>query len=176
MNFTLDHTIEIIERTPSVLRYLLQGLDEEWTHNNEGGESWSPYDVVGHLIHGDRQHWMPRLNKILEHGDTEAFEPFDRFAQLTESKGKTLNNLLDEFEALRLANIKTLRRMNLTEKQFSLIGLHPSIGRVSLKNLLATWAAHDLNHIMQIVRVIAKQYSDHVGPWGENLSILKTKV
>jgi hypothetical protein len=176
MNFTLEHTIEIIERTPVVLRHLLQGLNDEWTHNNEGGESWSPYDIVGHLIHGEKRDWMLRVNTILEHGDTQAFEPFDRYAQFTESKGKTLNNLLDEFETLRQANITTLRTMNLTDEQFTRMGMHPSLGRVSLTNLLATWAVHDLNHIKQIVRVMAKQYSHHVGPWGDNLSILKPRA
>lgn len=176
MNFSLDHIIEIIERTPGVLRHLLTGLDDEWIHSNEGGESWSPYDILGHLIHGEKQDWMLRLNTILEHGDSQTFEPFDRFAQFAESKGKTLNNLLGEFQTLRLANIATLRSMNLTNEQFSRVGMHPTLGRVSLKNLLATWAVHDLNHIAQIVRAMARQYADHVGPWQQNLSILKLRV
>jgi len=173
MQFSVDHTLEIIERTPSVMRTLLSQLDEEWTHNNEGGETWSPYDVIGHLIHGEKRDWLERMDIILNIGESRPFTPFDRFAQFTESNGKTLNDLLDEFETLRAQNVQVLRDKLLTEEQLTKTGMHPALGRVTLKNLIATWAVHDLDHIAQIVRAMSYQYASHVGPWEQYLGILQ---
>jgi uncharacterized damage-inducible protein DinB len=175
MHFSLPHAIEILSGTPATLNSLLAGLSEPWIKNNEGPETWSPYDVVGHLIHGERTDWMPRLKIILELGESQPFEPFDRFAQFEASKGKSLSELLETFAALRRQNLETLKQLNLTEEHFKLKGTHPDFGLVTLEQLLATWVVHDLDHISQIARVMAKQYGDEVGPWVKYLSILKPK-
>ena len=173
MEYSFNKSLEILERTPAVLKTLLSGLSDDWTINNEGGETWSPYDVIGHLIHGETTDWMQRLALILDTQSDHKFKIFDRLAQFEESKGKTLDQLLDEFAKVRKANLEKLKALNLTESQLNLPGIHPSFGEVSLKNLLATWVAHDLDHIQQIVRVMAKQYKEEVGPWVEYLKILK---
>jgi len=175
MLFSLHHAIEILSRTPATLTSLLAGLSEPWIKNNEGPETWSPYDVVGHLIHGERTDWMPRLKIILELGESRPFDPFDRFAQFEASKGKSLSELLETFATLRRQNLATLKQLNLTEEHFKLKGTHPDFGPVTLGQLLATWVVHDLNHLSQIARVMAKQYVDEVGPWVSYLSILKSK-
>ncbi len=175
MHFSLAHAIEILSKTPATLSSLLAGLSEPWIKNNEGPETWSPYDVVGHLIHGERTDWIPRLKIILELGESRPFDPFDRFAQFEASKGKTLSELLDTFAMLRRQNLATLNQLNLTEEPFKLKGTHPDFGPVTLDRLLATWVVHDLDHISQIARVMAKQYADEVGPWVSYLSILKSK-
>ena len=141
--------------------------------NNEGGETWSPFNVIGHLIHGETTDWMQRMALILDKNSDHKFKSFDRFAQFEESKGKTLSQLLDEFEHVRKENIIKFKALNLDENHFDLIGIHPVFGEVTLRNLLATWVAHDLDHIQQIVRVMAKQYKDEVGPWVEYLKILR---
>lgn len=174
MQFDLNKSLEILARTPMVLETLLNGLDKEWIKNNEGGETWSPYDVLGHLIHGEKTDWIPRTEIILSDKTDKTFEPFDRFAQFTESKGKTLRQLLKEFKTLRKQNIEQLRSKKLTQNDLEQKGKHPSFGQVTLSQLLSTWVVHDLNHISQISRVMAKQYLIEVGPWKEYLRILQS--
>lgn len=172
MTFDLHKSIQILERTPSVLRTLLLDVHDDWLMNNEGPETFSPYDVVGHLIHGEKTDWVVRAKIILEHGLSKPFEPYDRFAQYEESKGKTLTQLLDEFEIVRAENIKWLTSCIITEEDLNKNGVHPSLGEVSLKNLLSTWVVHDLTHIAQITRVMAKQYKEEMGPWPQFFRIL----
>ena len=172
MIFNLSKSIEILERTPKVLKLLLEGLDEEWILNNEGGESWSPYDIIGHLIHGEKTDWITRTEIILSDGTEKTFAPFDRFAQFEASKGKTIAILLEEFQALRQSNLTALKSKNITSNDLKKTGIHPAFGVVTLENLLACWVAHDLGHLAQISRVMAKQYKEEVGPWLEYLPIL----
>lgn len=171
-DFDLDQAQAVLRRTPVVLRAWLLGMPQAWTHNNEGPDTWSPYDIVGHLIHGERVDWIPRAKHILS-GDTETpFEPFDRFAQFKESQGKTLEELLDTFERLRAESVAVLEGMNLEETHLDLRGAHPAFGSVTLRQLLATWVVHDLNHLAQVARVMAFQMKDQVGPWQQYLKIL----
>jgi len=172
MEFQLDQAIDILSRTPATLNGLLRGVPDGWTMGNEGSNTWSPYDVLGHLIHGEETDWIPRARIILEHGESQAFEPFDRFAQFEKSKGKSAGELLDEFETLRKRNLIALEEMKITSDQLARRGTHPELGRVTLGELLAAWVVHDLSHIAQAVRVMCKQYSDAVGPWKEYLPIL----
>jgi hypothetical protein len=174
IEFSLERSIAVLERTPFVVEMLLRDLPREWTVTNEGGETWSPYDIVGHFIHGEKTDWVPRMMVILSDRNDIPFEPFDRFAQLQESKGKTLSELMVEFKVRRKANIEILRSLNIGDELLKRTGVHPAFGRVTLQQLLATWVAHDLNHIAQIVRVMASQYKDEVGPWKEYLGILKS--
>jgi hypothetical protein len=173
MAFNLEKSIEILERTPDVLQALLQNLSDDWTLKNEGGESWSAYDIVGHLINGEKTDWMPRAEIILSEKATKSFQTFDRFAQREDSKGKSLTQLLNEFKYLRKNNIELLLSKKITPSKLKQTGIHPAFGKVTLAQLLATWAVHDLNHIAQISRVMAKQYKEEVGPWIEYLSILQ---
>lgn len=175
MEFSLSHAVTLLRRTPAVLHTLLQDLPEPWINHNEGGSTWSPFDVVGHLIHGERTDWIPRARIILEHGEARPFDPFDRLAQFSESKGKTLAELLDTFTLLRQQSLATLQQWQLTEQHLDRRGTHPAFGAVTLRQLLATWVVHDLDHLGQIARVLAKQYSHAVGPWIEYLSILKER-
>ena len=172
MKFNLELSISILERTPAVLDAWLRGLPEAWIHANEGEGTWSAYDVVGHLIHGERTDWIPRLRIILEHGEGRTFEPFDRFAQMEEEK-KSIEELLAEFRALRLENIKELKALDINNETLQWKGIHPALGEANLKELLSTWTVHDLGHIAQISRVMAKQYQTEVGPWKAYLGILK---
>ena len=171
--YTLSDSIAILERTPSSLRLLLEGLPDTWVYATEGADTWSAYDVIGHLIHGERTDWIPRAKHILSQNQ-EPFEPFDRFAQFKDSKGKSLTELLTSFEALRKENIQTLNAFNLSNDDLNLEGTHPALGRVTLGQLLATWTVHDLNHIAQISRVIAKVYTTETGPWRAYLKILNS--
>lgn len=173
MNFTINKSIEILERTPQVLTTLLLDLSLAWTSANEGGETWSAFDIVGHLIHGEKTDWIPRAKIILSNNKNKAFESYDRFAQFEESKGKSLKYLLDEFNMLRKENIDFLKSLNIKDEQLDEKGIHPAFGEVTLRQLLATWVAHDLNHIAQIARVMAKQYKEEVGPWVAYLKVLK---
>jgi hypothetical protein len=173
MNFQLDKAVEILAETPRVLRALLEGKSSEWVLSNYGPNTFGPFDVIGHLIHGEKTDWIPRARMILEHGEGRTFEPFDRYAMFEESKGKTIIDLLLEFEELRTDNIRLLKAMNLCTSQFLLTGKHPALGRVSLGQLLATWVVHDLNHVAQIAKAMSFQYADEVGPWREYLSILR---
>jgi uncharacterized damage-inducible protein DinB len=172
MRFQLDQATAILSRTPNTLNSLLRDLPEDWIQNSEGPDRWSPFDVVGHLIHGEETDWIPRARIILEHGKSRAFDPFDRLAMFEKSEGKKLNELLDTFESLRAMNLQLLKEMNVTPAKLELEGLHPELGPVTLGELLSTWVAHDLNHTGQIVRVMSKQYADAVGPWKAYLSIL----
>jgi hypothetical protein len=172
MKFELNKAIPILEHTPEILKNLLENLPEEWTHNNEGPNTWSPYDVVGHLIHGEKTDWMVRAEIILGKASSKEFVPFDRFAQFEDSQGKNMTDLLTEFEHLRKANISSLRSKNLSSEDLSLLGIHPELGPVTLGQLLSAWVVHDLGHIVQISRVMAKQYKDEVGPWPKYMTIL----
>jgi len=172
MRYRMNEALAVLERTPDVLSTLVEGLPPGWIEGSEGPDTWSPYDVIGHLIHGERTAWIPRARLILEKGETVPFEPFDRFAMFRESKGKTLTHLLAEFAALRQSNLETVRDWDLAEADLDRQGRHPQLGAVTLRQLLATWVAHDLDHIVQIARVMAKQYGDEVGPWTKYLSVL----
>jgi hypothetical protein len=172
MDFDLETGIAVLERTPNTLRAMLAGLPHAWIEATEGPETWSPYVVIGHLNHGERADWIPRAQIILAQGTDRRFEPFDRTAQFHESKGKSLLQLLDEFEKLRAHSLATLKGWHLTDAQLALEGEHPAFGPVTLRQLLATWVAHDLGHTAQIARVMAKQYRDAVGPWRQYLSIM----
>lgn len=172
MEFDIDRSIEILERTPHVLEDLLKGLSDDWTMYNEGGDTWSPYDVVGHLIHAEKVNWVARMDRILLDGNNR-FEQFDRLAQFKESKGKSLSTLLAEFKILRKESIVTLRRKNITSADLMKKGIHPAFGEVTLRQLLSAWVVHDFTHLAQIVRVMAKQYKEETGPWIEFLSVLK---
>jgi hypothetical protein len=172
MKFDLNDAIALLENTPSSLKVLLAGLPDEWARTREGHTAWSVFDVVGHFIHGEKTDWIPRARIILEYGAARAFEPFDRFAQFAASQGKSLDDLLDEFATLRQDNIATLRAMNLQPADYARKGRHPELGEVTLGELLATWVAHDLDHLQQIMRTLARQYTTEVGPWREYLGVL----
>jgi hypothetical protein len=172
MEFDIATGLTVLERTPHTLRALLAGLPAGWTDATEGPDTWSPYVIVGHLIHGERTDWIPRAEIILAQGQNRRFIPYDRFAQFRESQGKSLEQLLDEFARLREANLKTLVGWNLTDAQLEMTGEHPEFGPVTLRQLLATWVAHDLGHLSQTTRVMAKQYRDAIGPWRAYLTIM----
>lgn len=172
MEFNLDNAVEILRQTPYSLSRMLTDLSPEWTASSGDRDSWAPYDVIGHLIHGEETDWIPRAEIILAQGANRTFVPFDRLAQFERSKGKSLNDLLTEFAYLRNSNIEKLIRWQLTPEQLALTGTHPELGEVTLSQLLATWVVHDLNHIRQIVTFLAKRYADDVGVWKEYLSIL----
>jgi hypothetical protein len=173
MDFSLDLSLQLLKQTPYTLERMLDGLSDEWTTQGGSPDDWSPYDVLGHLIHGETTDWIVRAEVILAHGENRTFVPFDRLAQFEESKGKTLDDLLTEFVYARNANIETVVRWQLTDEQLDLKGIHPKFGEVTLRQLLATWTVHDLNHIRQIVRFMARKYDAAVGPWKEFLTILK---
>jgi DinB family protein len=170
--FVMEEGMAILARTPATLDALLRGLPDGWIAANEGVETWSPFDVIGHLIHGERTDWLARVKRIVEHGNTRPFDKFDRFAQFSASQGRTLGSLLDEFAALRRDNLHELAALRLTETDLDRRGQHPELGPVTLRQLLATWVAHDLDHVVQISRVLARQYSDEVGPWRAYLRII----
>ena len=172
MEFNLELTIALLARTPLVLNAFLRDLPDAWTLTNEGERTWSALDVLGHLIHGERTDWIPRAKIILQFGETRAFTPFDRLAQQRESHGKSLPQLLDEFAALREENLHELNALNLQPRDLERRGQHPSLGAVTLSQLLATWTVHDLTHLHQISRVFAHQYRDTVGPWSAYLGVL----
>ena len=172
MKFQLNDTITLLRKTPAVIKTFVTGLPDGFTHNNEGSETWSVYDVLGHLIEGEREDWIPRAKQILsdDHND-KSFKIFDRFAQFENSKGKSLPDLVFEFEKLRISNIEELERLNISDFDLTKTGIHPEFGKVTLQQLLSAWAAHDLGHILQISRVMAKQYAEEVGPWTKYLSL-----
>ncbi len=173
MEHNLPDTISILKRTPSALNALLRDLPDTWTLGNEGDKTWTVYDVVGHLIHGELTDWMPRVKMILEFGETKSFVPFDRQAQERENNGRRLSELLDEFAQLRANNIAELRGLNLRPEDLARRGRHPELGVVTLSQLLATWAAHDLTHVHQISRIMAHQYREAVGPWAAYLGVMQ---
>ena len=175
MKYSLPHSLEILERTPDLLKAWLSGLSEEWTHTNEGGETWSAYDILGHFIHGEKTDWIPRMEIILSDRADKTFVPFDRFAQFRDSEGKTLEELFAEFKRLRMESLERLRAAGLTEADWDKEGVHPEFGTVTLSELLATWVVHDMGHIAQIARVMAHQYRGEIGPWKAYLGIMKGK-
>lgn len=170
--FVMNEAVAILTRTPATLDALLRGLPDGWVAAHEGGDTWSPFDVIGHLIHGERTDWVPRARIIMQQGESRPFDKFNRVAQFAESKGRALASLLDEFAALRRENLRELEALRLTDADLDRRGRHPELGVVTLRQLLATWVAHDLDHVMQISRVLAKQYSDEVGPWRAYLRII----
>ena len=172
MRFVLEQALEVLDRTPRVLTALLEGLSEPWVSGNYGPDTFSPFDVVGHLIHGERTDWMVRLRLILEHGEGRPFEPFDRYAMYEASRGQTMAELLATFAALRARNLADLRALGPTPGQLALRGTHPDFGAVSVRELLAAWVVHDLNHLHQIAKAMAFQYRTEVGPWRAYLSLL----
>jgi hypothetical protein len=172
MGLDLQQTIALLSRTPSTINALLRDLPQTWTLRNEGGKTWSPFDIVGHLIHGERTDWMPRARMILQHGESRTFDPFDRLAQERESEGESLGGLLDEFARLRTENLDALGAMKLQPEDFERRGSHPALGVVTLSQLLATWAVHDMTHLHQLSRVMAYQYREVVGPWSAYLGVL----
>jgi hypothetical protein len=172
MKFNLAEAIVILERTPLVIENMLKDIPEEFVMNNEGPDSWSPYDIVGHFIHGEKTDWVVRMNIILSDGGDKKFTPFDRFAQFNNSKGKTLIQLIDEFKVLRKQSIATVKAKNITDADMQKTGIHPEFGTVTLSQLLSTWVVHDLGHIAQIARVMAKQYTAETGPWLAYLPVL----
>jgi hypothetical protein len=173
MPVELIEIIDTLERTPIVLKALLHGLPASSIERNEGGQTWSPFDVIGHLIYGEQVNWLPRAQMILNHGETQVFVPFDRLAQFEASRGKTITELLEHFAVLRQTNLHSLRAMTLGDEQLQQRGQHPEFGPVTLGELLATWAAHDQGHIVQITRTLAKGYREAVGPWRAYLSVMK---
>jgi len=173
MEHNLEHSISLLARTPAALDSLLRDLPEAWTLQNEGADTWSPFEIVGHLIHGDRTDWMARAGIILQFGESRAFDPFDRWGQQREIQGKSLPQLLEEFARLRSENLRALRALNLRPADLSRPGRHPALGAVTLSQLLAAWVVHDLTHLHQISRVMAQQYRDAVGPWSDYLGVLQ---
>jgi hypothetical protein len=172
-DFNLQETISLLTRTPAALNALLRDLPETLTHSNEGANTWTPFDVVGHLLHADRTDWMPRVQKILQFGESQPFDPFDRLGQARASQGKSLTELLDEFARVRSEKLDELRALNLQPEDLKRRGRHPALGAVTLSELLATWATHDLTHLHQISRVIASQYREAVGPFNAYLGVLQ---
>jgi uncharacterized damage-inducible protein DinB len=173
MKYSVKKAVEVLSNTPNVLATMLRGVSDEWSLSNYGEDTWSAFDIVGHLIHGERADWIPRMRIILEHGESRPFDPFDRYAQVKENKGKTIANLLAEFARLRAENIETLLAMKLTDEQLDKRGTHPALGQVMLRELLSAWVVHDLNHVAQIAKAMAFQYENQVGPWQAYLSILR---
>jgi hypothetical protein len=173
MAHNLNDTIALLERTPDALTALLRGLPDSWTRGDEGGDSWSAFDIVGHLIHGEKTDWLPRTRRILASGESKPFDKFDRLAQRRESKGKTLDQLLDEFTTLREENIDALQALNLTPADLAKKGKHPALGTVTLGQLLASWPVHDLTHLHQLSRVMAHQYRGLIGPWPKYMGVLQ---
>jgi hypothetical protein len=172
MQFNIDEATALLARTPAALDALLRGLPEVWVRSNEGADSWSAFDIVGHLVFGERTDWLPRVRILLEHGEARPFDPFDRFAHLKANEGKCFEELLDEFADLRAENLGALRLLNLSAEDLARRGRHPALGVVTLSELLATWTAHDLTHLHQLARVMAHQYREAVGPWSAYLGVL----
>jgi hypothetical protein len=173
MKFELSKSIEILERTPSVLDALLRDIPDDWSKTNEGLDTWSPYDIVGHFIHGEKTDWIPRMEIILSPTKDKAFPVFDRFAQFKSSQGKSLQQLLDEFASLRRQTVAKLKVANPNSADLAKTGIHPEFGEVTLQEHLSTWVVHDLNHLAQMARVMSKQYQEEVGPWLQYLKILR---
>jgi len=172
MDFDLDQAVDVLRRTPATLRALLDGLGEGWVRGDEGHDTFSPFDVVGHLIDGEETDWIPRARIILARGTSLRFEPYDRFRHRARNAGRSPASLLDEFAQLRASNLEQLESWKLTARELDLPGVHPALGTVTLRQLLATWVAHDLGHLAQVARVMAKQYRDEVGPWVPFLPVL----
>lgn len=172
MRFSLDDSMVMLERTPRTLRVVLADLPERWTHADYGPDTWSPFQIVGHLIYGELTDWIPRARRILDHGESKPFDPFDRNGHEPLIKGHSMESLLEEFAARRAESLASLRAMKLTEADLDRVGRHPALGPATLRNLLAAWVVHDLNHIHQVAKAMAFQYADEAGPWKAYLSIL----
>jgi hypothetical protein len=172
VRFSLEQSIAVLQRSPATLAALLQGVDESWARGTEGPDTFSPFDVVGHLIDGEETDWIPRARIILAQGPNRRFEPYDRFRHRSRNSARTLDSLLAEFARLRAANLELVRSWNLTDRELAHEGEHPSLGAVTLRQLLATWVVHDLGHLAQVARVMAKQYTDEVGAWIPYLPVL----
>ena len=175
MNFSLEKSIELLKRSPSTYKSLLYGLSYEWAHINEGEGTWSAYDIIGHLIHGENTDWIPRIQLILSEEKNKVFKPFNRFAQKNLSNGKSIETLIDNFSECRKENLELLKSLALTEIDLAKKGTHPDLGEVSIKELIATWAIHDIGHLNQLSRVIVKHYGEDVGPWAAYSPILTKK-
>lgn len=173
MKEMLSESIKILSRTPDILTTTLNGLSDKSIYSDEGEDTWSPFDIVGHLIHGDKTDWLVRVKIILSESGDKKFKPFDRFAQFESSKGKSMEQLLSDFRSIRQKNLANLQELNITNRDMGKIGIHPVFGEVTMAQLISTWVVHDLNHIAQIARVLAKQNKENVGPWLEYLTILK---
>jgi len=173
MEQKLHDTVSLLSRTPDALNALLRDLPDTWTHRNEGQNTWSAYEIVAHLIDAERTNWIPRARMVLQLGETQAFPSFDRAGHIRESQDKSLGQLLDEFARVRSESLDELRSLNLRQEDFERRGRHPALGVITLSQLLATWAAHDLTHLHQISRVMAYQYREAVGPWSQFLGVLK---
>lgn len=174
-NFSLRSATSLLEKTPRLLRSWLTGLSDEWVHTPPGDDEFSPFDVVGHLIHGEKTDWIPRLHIILEHGTSKPFDPFDRFAMYEESEGRTISGLLDDFEKLRRQNLAELGSLSLSNEDLDRKGLHPDLGEVTARQLLSAWVAHDMSHVSQIARAIAARYRDDVGPWAAFMGVYRDR-
>lgn len=176
MEYQYEQAVEILRRTPATLTIFLRGLSEAWTTSAEGPDTWSVYDIVGHLLHGEESDWIERTRVILEHGEQQPFDSFDRTAMFEKYRGLSLDQLLAAFEQARSNNLATLSEWRITPDKLTLKGMHPALGTVTLSQLLATWVVHDLNHIGQIVEVMARQYAETVGPWSAYLAILTRPI
>jgi len=176
MDFQLDEATAILRRTPGTLSALLRGLPDDWTRSTEGADTWSAFDIVGHLLHGEEGDWIARAQMILEYGEGRPFEPFNRTAMFTEFANYSLDRLLDAFAEARARNLETLAALEITPEKLALTGTHPGLGTVTLSQLLSAWVTHDLNHTGQIVEVMAQQYADAVGPWKAYLAILTRPI
>jgi hypothetical protein len=172
MQYNIPQAVQVLERTPRVLNALLKSLDNDWLMSNEGDDTFSPFDVVGHMLHGEYTDWTSRIKRILEEGQTKPFDTFDRFAMYHESKGKTIDQLLAEFERKRIENLQWFQSLQLKEADLEKKGMHPALGQVTLRQLLSTWVIHDLAHVAQINRVMAKQLKDEAGPWQAYIRLL----
>lgn len=173
MEQNIEYSMAILARTPSALNALLRDLPDVWTLQGEGEKTWSVFDVLGHLVHTERTDWMPRAKRLIEHGESLPFDPVDRWAQMRESEGKSLGQLLDEFARLRSETMEELRGLNLRPADLSRRGRHPGLGAVTLSELLAAWTVHDLTHLHQISRIMAEQYRAATGPWSAYLGVLQ---
>lgn len=175
MEFTIEKSVEILERTPGVLVELLSEIHVDWIDNNEGPETWSPFDIVGHMLHGEKTDWVPRIEIVLSDRGNKVFEPFDRFAMFQESKGKNMGQLLFEFKQARISNLNWLQSKQLQASDLGKTAEHPTLGIVTLRQLIATWAVHDLTHLNQICRVMARQYEYQIGPWVQYINLFRRK-
>jgi uncharacterized damage-inducible protein DinB len=176
LEYQYEHAVEILRRTPATLTVFLRGLPEAWTMSTEGPETWSAYDIVGHLLHGDEADWIARTRLILEQGETRPFDSFNRTAMFEKYQGYSLDQLLVAFEQVRANNLAALSELHITPENLTLKGTHPALGTVTLSQLLATWVVHDLNHIGQTVEVMSRQYAEAVGPWSAYLAILTRPI
>lgn len=176
MNYRIEEAVQVLARTPCVLSALLDGLSDDWTSGDEGEDTFSPFEVVGHLLQGERHDWIPRARIILESGEDRPFEPFDRFAHREESRNSSMETLLSEFAAARQQSLLALEAMRLAEGDLDRRGTHPELGVVTLRQLLAAWVVHDLGHLAQVARVMGKQYTDQVGPWWQYMPVLSDRT